>query len=111
MPSVKTADFISSSAAYVRATAKKANADKNAYLTKTEAKALPKDLQDNYEHHRVGGQANARVTVSKFEQKYTDYVAVYASRADRNADGYISPSEVKNLPRDLQDNYWAFRNR
>ena len=111
MPAVKVADFIRSSAGYVRANARKANKDGNPYLTKTEAKKLPADLRDNYEAHRVGGQANARVTVAKFEKKYTDYVAVMSKRADKNSDGYISPSEVKHLPLDLHDNYWAFRNR
>ena len=111
MPAVKVGQFIQSSAAYVRANVRRANTDGNAYLTKAEAKALPADLRDNFEAHRVGSQANSRVTASKFEQKYTDYVAIKAKAADKNHDGYLSPSEVKNLPVDLRDNYWAFRNR
>ena len=112
MPAVKVGQFISSSAAYVRANVRRANADRNPYLTLAEARALPRDLRDNYEAHRIGNSDNNnRVSASKFETKFTDYVAVKAQQADRNGDGYISPSEVRHLPVDLRDNYWNFRNR
>ena len=103
--SVKVADFVSSSAAYVRANVAKANKNGNAYLTKTEAKSLNKDLKDNFEAHRLGSQENASVTAQKFVTKFTDYVAVMAKRADTNGDGFISTNESKKLPKDLQDNF------
>lgn len=109
MPSVKIADFVSASAKYVRAAANAANADKNAYLTKAEGKALPRDLRDNFENHRVGAQANGSVTKSKFVSRYTDYVAVMAKKADKNGDGFLSATEAKNLPRDLKDNFANFK--
>ncbi|MBL8957834.1 MAG: hypothetical protein JNK82_44075 [Myxococcaceae bacterium] len=111
LPALKTADFIARSAAYVRANVTKANADKNTYLTKAEAKKLPADLRNNYENHRAA-QGNKSVVASKFVQKYTDYVAVHAKKADKNNDGFITSAEVKNLPVDLRDNFWnAWRNR
>ena len=53
--------FVRSIRGYVTASVKNANVDRNPYLTKTEAKALPKDLRDNYETHRVLGNGNATV--------------------------------------------------
>lgn len=108
MASVKVADFVAASKSYVRANVKKANKDSNPYLTMEEAKKLPKDLRDNFEHHRVGGQANARVSVKKFETKFTAYVAVKAEQADRNQDGFLDAKEAKLLPKDLRDNFWNF---
>ena len=105
MSSVKVADFVRSSAAYVRANVAKANKDGNAYLTKTESKSLAKDLKDNFEAHRLGSQENGSVTASKFVEKFTNYVAVMADRADANHDGFISAAESKKLPVDLRDNF------
>ena len=109
MSSVKVADFISSSAAYIRANVARANKDQNSFLTKAEAKSLPRDLKDNFEAHRFGSQDNASVTADKFVAKFTDYVAVMAKRADANHDGFISAAESKNLPVDLQDNLRNFK--
>ena len=109
MSSVKVADFVRSSAAYVRANVAKANKDGNAYLTKTESKSLAKDLKDNFEAHRLGSQENGSVTANKFVAKFTDYVAVMAKRADANHDGFISASESKNLPVDLKDNFANYK--
>ena len=103
--SVKVADFIRSSASYIRANVRQANADGNTYLTKAESKALARDLKDNFENHRWGAQDNGSVTASKFINRFTDYVAVHAKRADVNGDGFISAKEAKTLPKDLQDNF------
>jgi hypothetical protein len=112
IPALKNSDFIRRSASYVRAAVRSANSDKNPYLTKAEAKGLPKDLQDNFKNHRVGAQANGVVTAKKFEQRYTDYVAVNVKKADKDGDGWVTSLEVKNLPKDLRDNFWnAWRNR
>jgi len=111
LPALRTGEFIARSAAYVRANVKKANANKNAYLTKTEAKKLPKDLRNNFENHRKA-QGNGTVVASKFIEKYTNYVAVNAKKADKDGDGWVTSLEVKNLPADLRDNFWnAWRNR
>jgi len=109
MSSVKVADFIRSSAGYVRANVAKANKNGNAYLTRAESKGLATDLKDNFEAHRVGAQENGSVTVSKFVTRFTDYVAVMAKRADANHDGFISTAEAKKLPVDLQDNFRNFK--
>ena len=109
MSSVKVADFISSSAKYIRANVAKANKNGNTYLTKTEAKSLAPDLKDNFENHRWGAQDNGSVTASKFVTRFTDYVAVMAKRADTNHDGVISTAESKKLPVDLQDNFKNYK--
>jgi len=96
--------FVRSIRGYVTASVKNANVDRNPYLTKTEAKALPKDLRDNYETHRVLGNGNATVVADKFIQKFTAYVAVQAEKADANGDGYLTSTEAKKLPKDVRDN-------
>lgn len=112
LPALRNADFIRRSAGYVRANVNRANADHNPYLTKSEARALPKDLRDNFTHHRFGAQDNASVTAKKFIERFTDYVAVNVKKADKNGDGWVTSLEVKNLPTDLRDNFWnAWRNR
>ncbi len=105
MPIVSTADFIRSSAGYIRANVSRANADKNSFLTKAEAQALPRDLKDNFENHRWGAQENQAVTAAKFVERFTNYVAVHAQRADVNGDGFLNSMEAKRLPVDLRDNF------
>ena len=97
--------FVSSIKGYVTASVKRANVDHNPYLTKAESKALPKDLQDNFEAHRVLGNGNDRVAAKKFIEKFTGYVAVQAAKADANGDGYLTSAEAKNLPKDIRDNF------
>jgi len=100
--------FVKSIRSYVAVNVKKANADGNTYLTKTEGKALPKDLRDNFANHRVLGNGNATVTANKFVQKSGDYVAVQAQKADANGDGYLTTAEAKKLPKDVRDNFANF---
>jgi hypothetical protein len=100
--------FVASTHAYVSANVKRANTDGNPYLTKEEAKALPKDLKDNYETHRLLGNGNSRVSAKKFVAKYTAYVAVQAQKADKNGNGYLSTAEAKKLPKDVRDNFKNF---
>ena len=97
--------FVTSIRSYVTVNVRKANVDANPYLTKTEAKALSKDLRDNYETHRLLGNGNSTVVANKFIQKFTDYVAVQARKADANGDGYLTTAEAKNLPKDVRDNF------
>jgi hypothetical protein len=108
MPNIKVNDFIRSTRAYVQENVKKANTNGNPYLTKAEAKKLPKDLRDNFEAHRKGAQENGSVSVKKFETNYVKYVAVHAQRADKNGDGILSARDLTHLPRDLKDNVANF---
>lgn len=107
--SVNVSAFISSSSFYVKSSIFGANTNGNAYLTKTEGKKLPKDLQDNFENHRFGAQDNASVSVKKFATNYVKYVAINAREADANNNGILSIKEAKSLPRDLQDNFKNYR--
>lgn len=104
MANIGVKELIRGSRAYVQESVKKANTNGNPYLTKAEAKKLPRDLRDNFEAHRIGAQDNGRVSVKKFEANYVKYVAVHATRADKNGDGILSARDVTNLPRDLRDN-------
>lgn len=108
MGSIKVSDFIKASRTYVQKNVKEANRDGNPYLTKAEAKALPRDLRDNFEAHRVLGQDNARVSVKKFEQNFVAYVAVNARKADKDGDGILHATDMGKLPRDLRDNFGNF---
>lgn len=108
IPRVKVTEFIRASRDYVQDNVSRANVDGNPYLTKTEAKRLPRDLKDNFEHHRVGGQANARVAVRKLETNFVKYVAANARKADLNGDGWLTAAESKKLPKDLRDNFWNY---
>lgn len=108
MANIKVNDFIRSTRAYVQENVKKANTNGNPYLTKAEAKKLPKDLRDNFENHRKLAQDNGSVSVKKFENNYVKYVAVHAQRADKNGDGILNARDITHLPRDLKDNVTNF---
>jgi hypothetical protein len=108
MANIKVNDFIRSTRAYVQENVKKANTNGNPYLTKAEAKKLPKDLRDNFENHRKLAQENGSVSVKKFENNYVQYVAVHAQRADKNGDGILNARDVTSLPKDLKDNVANF---
>ena len=100
MPAVGS--FISTLSNYAYATSKKANTNNNAYLTKAESRNLPTDLQDNYAAHQA---SHGTVTMKGFNDAFTGYVALKVKAADTNKDGWLSATESKNLPKDLQDNY------
>ncbi len=108
MPSdvrIGVSELIGASKAYVEDRVRKANVNGNPYLTKEEAKKLPADLRDNFEAHRVKGNANSRVAVRQFTQAFVKYVAVKARAADANRDGFLSSAEARKLPKDLRDNF------
>jgi hypothetical protein len=96
-------ELIGASKKYLDAQVKKANTDGNAYLTLAEAKRLPADLRDNYDAFRK--QGNARVSVRKLGETFTQYVAARAQAADKNKDGYLTATDAKGLPKDLRDNF------
>ena len=101
-PKIKVNDFVRASRAYVEKSLEKANKNDNAYLTKAEAKALPKDLRDNFAAVSAGGKS---VRVAEFKESFTRYVAASARAADANKDGVLSSADGSKLPRNLQDNF------
>jgi hypothetical protein len=102
---VKVSDFVAASKKYVKKSVTKANKDKNAYLTKAEAKSLPKDLRDNFNTHRKLAQKNERAGAKKFTENFGKYVDVKIRKADSNKDGFIGGSrERRKVPADLRDN-------
>jgi hypothetical protein len=104
---VRVADFAAASARYVEGAVKKANVNGNAYLTKAEAAALPKDLQDNFEAKRMSSLSHV-VSAREFVGDYAQTVKDAAERADVNGDGVIAATEMRHLPTELQDNYANF---
>jgi hypothetical protein len=107
MPNVtkkKIADYVKASRKYAQDAVGKANVNKNANLTAAEAKALPKDLQDNYANFKKYGKVST-VKAQAFVDGFESYVSQAATAADKNKDGCLSAAEAKNLPKDLQDNY------
>lgn len=99
--------FVAASARYVKDAVAQANSDGNPYLTKTEARALPKDLQDNFESYRAG-TLNGVVTAGQFVRDYAKYVQVESKRADLDGNDVLDLRELRLLPKDLQDNAARF---
>jgi hypothetical protein len=88
----------------VRVAVDRANSDKNAFLTRTEAEALPTNLKDNYDAFQER-QANGVVGGARFAEEYVQSVARAAAAADTNRDGILTRREARALPLDLQDNF------
>lgn len=105
MASVKVPSFIAASKSYAKAAAERANANDNPFLTLEEAKALPVDLQDNYERFR---ERSSPVGVRSFVEHHAREVAHETERADINSDGKISLQELRLIPAHLQDNVANF---
>lgn len=97
---IKVADFEQAMFRYVREQVKKANANGSTMLTAAEAKALPKDLRDNFE-----SLGSPQVNASKLMKDVAAGAAYAARRADRNRDGTLSATEAKALPAVLRDNF------
>ncbi len=108
MPTKSIAPFIASSRKYVAAAVAKANANKNTYLTKAEAKKLPKDLQDNFANFRALGKNSGSVVAEEFVKRYGDYVEAVVRKADKNESGVLSSAEISTLPDDVRDNFTNF---
>ncbi len=109
MTTLTVKKFISKSNSYIKKEIAKANKDGNSFLTKAEAKKLPKDLRDNFENFRVRAQENGVVTAKELQKAYTKYVAIAGYTADKNDNGLLSYAEAKSLPTDLKDNYADYR--
>lgn len=98
---VKIADFVASTARYAKKSAAAADGNKDGKLSKTEAKALPKDLQDDYSR-----QAKTRsVTTASFATDQAAYVALASRQADKNHDGSLTDVEAAALPTALRENF------
>ena len=110
---VNVAAFRTASADYLKRhidlvnTSKVEGGKKDIYLTKAEAKKLPKDLQDNFARYqsKIG---NHQVRISAFEKSYAGYVRAKTGFANKNHDAVLAPSETKYLPNDLRNNLVAF---
>lgn len=100
---IKVSDFIKASKTYVEKSLEKANANRNAYLSPSEQKKLPKDLRDNLKNAQRGRTGS--VKTKEFATAFTSYVAVQAKKADANKDGVLSAADAGRLPRDLRDNF------
>jgi hypothetical protein len=100
---ISVQDFVRSSRRYVESAVNRANADKNPFLRRAEAKALPADLQDNYAKLSKGvrGSIGAR----RFIESYAAHVAGAASLADRNQDDWLTKTDGRRLPPELRDNF------
>lgn len=99
---IKVNDFIKASKTYVEKSLEKATQNKNAYLSPSEQKKLPKDLRDNLKNY---GKAGSSVKTKDFTTAFTSYVAASAKKADANKDGVLSAADAGRLPKDLQDNF------
>lgn len=90
----------------VRVAVASANTDKNGFLTRREAGALPANLKDNYDAYQQR-QSNGVVGSARFAEEYVRSVAQAAAAADVNRDGVLTKREARALPVDLQDNFEA----
>ena len=102
---IKVKSLIASTAGYAKKSATAADKNKNGRLTRAEAKALPKDLQDDFKRQAKG---KVSVKVADFAKDQTAYVARSANKADKNKDGLLSASEQAKMPKDLADNLKSF---
>jgi hypothetical protein len=102
---VKVSEFIASSARYAKKAATAA-ANASGRIGKAEAKALPKDLQDDFKRMTRGGKKD--VSAAQFAKDQAAYVAAQAKKADADKDGILSATEAKKLPASLKDNYANF---
>src|SRR4051794_1311340 len=102
---ISTAKFIAASKTYARAVVEKANKNNNRYLTKSEAAALPKDLQDNFTNFRAKAKNSGSVGAEEFITHYGAYVETMVGIADKNGDGVLTRAEAATLPEDLRDNF------
>ena len=105
-PKVKISSLVSSTSRYARKAAADADKNQNKKLTATEAKALPKDLRDDY---RRQAKTKSAITPESFAKDQAAYVAARAKTADKNHDGYLTETEQATLPATLQDNLASYK--
>ena len=101
-PKVKINDFVASTARYAKKSALAADKNKDGKVSKTEAKSLPKDLQDDYARQ---AKLKSTITPAGFARDQAAYVAAASRRADKNKDGVLTATEARSLATALKNNY------
>lgn len=104
-------DFVMQSTRYARNAAQKANVNGNKYLSMDEAKALPKDLQDNLEDFRGFRKSlkkSALVEPNVFADYHARQVRTAAEAVDANDDGFVTATEAKKMAPLQKDNFDGF---
>jgi hypothetical protein len=104
---VNISELVEASKRYVDQQLKKADVNGNKVLTKTEAKKLAKDLQDNFDASQFK-QASGSVKAKDVAKEFVVMMEAWAKAADGNRDGYLSTTEVKQLPKTLRDNVLGY---
>ncbi len=72
----------------------------------TRLRTLPPELKDRFVSYREETGATVLVLTALLDD-YAEYVADSAHKADADDDGFLSPEDVRALPRDLQDTFRA----
>lgn len=104
---VNISELVEASKRYVDQQIKKADVNQNQVLTKTEARKLAKDLQDNFDASQFKLPAGS-VKAKDVAKEFVVMMEAWAKAADGNRDGYLSTTEVKQLPRTLRDNVLGY---
>lgn len=100
---VAITELVAASKVYVDSQLKKADVNKNKVLTRTEAKKLAADLQDNFDASQFK-LPNGSVKVADVAKEFVVMMEAWAKASDKNGDGYLSTTEAKALPKTLRDN-------
>ena len=101
---VSITELVAASKIYANSQIKKADLNKNQLLTKTEAKKLAADLQDNFDASQFKLPSGS-VKVADVAKEFVVMMEAWARASDKNGDGYLSKTEAKALPKNLRDNY------
>src|SRR5687768_599290 len=103
---IKIETFVAASRAYLEKNLGKVNTiGSKETIRASEAKNLPKDLQDNYARFSDGGKA---VKKSALITGYMKETTAALKKADGNKDGYLTLTEGKKLPAHVRDNFLNF---
>lgn len=107
MKKVKIETFVSASRAYLEKNLDKVNTvGSKSTIRASEAKNLPKDLQDNYARLSGGKAVDKGTLISSYMKDMTAAL----KKADGNKDGYLTLTEGKKLPSHVRDNFLNFAN-
>ncbi|MBL8954822.1 MAG: hypothetical protein JNK82_28855 [Myxococcaceae bacterium] len=101
--SANIADLLASSARYIEGQVKKANTNGNTVITKTEAKKLAADLQDNFAAS-LFKTSTGSVSTKDLQKEFLVMMAAWSNAADKNKDGRITATEANAMPKVLRDN-------
>lgn len=101
---VNIAELVAASKVYANSQLKKADLNKNQLLSRTEAKKLAADLQDNFDASQFKLPSGS-VKAADVAKEFVVMMEAWAKASDKNGDGYLSTTEAKALPKTLRDNY------